>query len=104
MALTNAYLVTTKNLSGFLSALQSAKAPERLTNKFLKQLDFTSSNDSLFIGLLKALGFLDEAGVPTSRYFNYLDQGQAGAVLAEGIRDAYEDLFALNKKAQNMTR
>lgn len=103
MALTNAYLVTTRNLESFLNALQSAKAPERFTNKFLSQLDFTSSNDRLFIGLLKGLGFIDESGTPTQRYYLYLDQTQAGRVLSDALREAYEDLFAVNLKAQEMS-
>lgn len=57
MSLTNAYLVTTRNLESFLNALRSAKAPERFTNRFLTQLDFASSNDRLFIAVLKGLGF-----------------------------------------------
>jgi hypothetical protein len=102
MALTNAYLQTTKNLDAFLKSIQSAKAPERFTNKFLTQLDFSSSNDRLLIGVLKALRFIDDNGVPTQRYFDFLDQGQSERVLAEGIRDAYSDLFNVNKNAQNM--
>lgn len=103
MALPNAYLVTTKNLDAFLKSIQSAKAPERFTNKFLAQLDFTSTNDRLLIGVLKALKFIDDNGVPTQRYFEFLDQGQSGRVLADGIRDAYSDLFNVNKNAQNLT-
>jgi hypothetical protein len=103
MSLTSAYLITTKNLDAFLNAIRGAKAPENFTNKFLKQLDFSSSNDRLFIGVLKALGMIDETGVPTKRYFEFLDQGESGRVLAEAIREAYEDLFAVNKKAQDLT-
>jgi len=103
MALTSAYLVTTKNLESFLNAVRGAKAPERFTNKFLKQLDFASSNDRLYIGLFKALGFIDESGVPTARYFAFLDQGESGRILADAIREAYEDLFAVSKKAQDMS-
>lgn len=103
MALTAAYLVTTKNLDAFLNALRAAKAPDRFNNKFLTQLDFTSSNDRLFIGLLKALSFIDESGVPTKRYYSFLDQTESGKVLAEAVRDAYEDLFAVNKKAQDLS-
>ena len=53
--------------------------------------------------MLKGLGFLDESGVPTPRYFQFLDQGQSAAILAEAIREAYEDLFAVNKRANEMT-
>lgn len=103
MALTSAYLVTTKNLEAFLNALRSAKAPERFTNKFLTNLEFSSSNDRLFIGVLKGLGFIDDAGTPTQRYYQFLDQTQSGRVLADALREAYEDLFALNTKAQDMS-
>lgn len=103
MALTNAYLMTTKNLEAFMNAIRAAKAPERVNNKFLTQLDFTSSNDRLFIGVLKGLGFIDESGVPTKRYYAFLDQTESGKVLAEAVREAYDDLFAVNKKAQDLS-
>jgi hypothetical protein len=103
MALTNAYLVTTKNLEAFLNAIRSAKAPERFSNRFLTQLDFSSSNDRLLIGVLKGLGFLDENSAPTQRYYDFLDQTESGRILADAIREAYGDLFAINKNAQDMT-
>jgi len=103
MPLMNAYLITTKNLSDFLNALIGAQAPERFTNKFLEQLEFKSTNDRLFIGLLKGLGFLDESGTPSQRYFDFLDQTQSGIVLAEAIKEAYSDLFAVNKKANDLS-
>ena len=103
MALTNAYLLTTRNLEPFLNAIRTAKAPERFNYNFLKQLDFTSSNDRMFVSLLKGLGFLDDAGAPTKRYFDFLDQSQSGRVIAEALREAYEDLFAVRTDAQNLT-
>lgn len=104
MALTNSYLVTTKNLAAFLNAIRSAKAPDHFTNRFLVQLEFKSTNDRLFIGVLKGLGFLDDAGAPTKRYFEYLDQSQSGRILAEAIQEAYEDLFQVNTKAQELSQ
>ena len=65
MSLTNAYLITTKKVEAFFNAIVSAQAPERLTFKFLEQLEFTSSNDRLYIGLLRGLGFLDESDAET---------------------------------------
>jgi len=103
MALMTAYLVTTKNAQAFFNAIQGAKAPERFSAKFLKDLDFSSSNDRLYIGVLKGLGFLDENGVPTERYFAFLDHSQSGRVVADALRDAYDELFALNRNAQKMT-
>jgi hypothetical protein len=103
MSLMTAYLVTSKNAEAFFNALQTAKAPDRFTTKFLKDLDFTSSNDRLFIGVLKGLGFLDDSGIPTDRYFAFLDHSQSGRVLAEAVQDAYDELFALNKNAQKLS-
>ena len=57
----------------------------------------------MFIGLLKALGFVDDSGVPTKRYFDFLDQTRSGVVLADAIREAYSDLFAINTKAQELS-
>lgn len=103
MALTQAYLITTKNLSAVINSIVSAKAPEHFTNKFLENLNFKSSNDRLYVGLFKGLGLLDEGGVPTPRYYEFIDQTQTDKVLAICIEEAYEDLFNLKKDAQNMT-
>lgn len=102
MSLTTSYLIKTSNLEDFLNAIQSARAPETFTHKFLKDLEFTSTNDRLLIGVLKGLGFLTEDSEPTERYFSFLDQSQAGRVLAEGVREAYDDLFAIRTDANEM--
>jgi hypothetical protein len=104
MALPKAYLTTTKNLSSMLNAIKTAQAPEKFTHKFLSSLEFSSSNDRLIIGVLKALGFLADDGKPTQRYYNFLDQTQSAKVLADGIKDAYRDLFAVNVNAYKMTK
>lgn len=104
LALPKSYLTSTKNLSAILQAIQSAQAPERFNVRFLENLGFTSSNDRLIVGVLKELGFLDGEGKPTSRYFRFLDASQASHVLAEGIREAYADLFALRRDANKMSR
>lgn len=103
MALTTAYLQTTKNLQNIINSLVGAKSPERFTNKFFEDLGFKSTNDRLYIGVFKALGLLDENGVPTSRYHQFLDQSETAKVLAVGIQEAYDELFALRKDAQNLS-
>lgn len=104
MALPTAYLTSTKNLDGILAAIQTAQAPSRFTLSFLEQLGYKSSSDRLIINVLKALGFLSADGAPTERYYRYLDQTEAPRVLAEAMRDAYADLFQLNRNAQNLSR
>ena len=104
MALPSSYLTSTKNLAAFLDSIRSAQAPEKFTLAFLESLDFKSSSDRLFISVLKTLGFLDDTGKPTDRYFRYLDKSQSQSVLAEGIREAYGDLFRVNINAQSLSR
>lgn len=104
MALTESYLMSVKNLESFFEIIKSAKAPERFTTRFLANLGFKNTNDRLLIGIMKSLGFLDENGVPTQRYFNYLDDSRSTEVLTEGIEEAYEDLFRLNTRANLMSK
>lgn len=103
MALNSSYLITTKNLESFFNSLITAKAPESFTQKVLESLEFKSTNDRLYISLLKGLGFLDANGVPTERYYKFLDQSQSKQVLAESIRESYSDLFAVNLKANELS-
>jgi len=102
MALPSSYTLKTGGIPAYFDALQGAEAPERFSIKFLQDLDFTSSNDRLIIGILKDLGFLNTDGVPQERYFQYLDKDNAGQALADGIREAFSDLFAVNKEAHKL--
>jgi hypothetical protein len=104
MSLQPVYLVAIKNLAPFLEALRHAQAPEKLGVRFIEELGFKSTNDRLFIPLLKALRFLDEGGKPAARYHAFLDDTQWKKVLAAGIKDAYLDLFRVSKNAQSLTR
>lgn len=104
MALPTSYFTSSKNVAAILTAIQNAKAPERFTQAFLEALGFKSTSDRLMIGVLKALGFLDDTGRPTQRYFDYLDQTQSERVLADAIREAYADLFSINVNAERMTK
>ena len=103
MALIPSYLLTTKNVESFFNSLITAKAPDVFTQRFLENLEFKSTNDRLFIGLLKGLRFMDANGAPTERYFRFLDQSQSKKVLAEAIQESYSDLFAVNVKANELS-
>lgn len=104
MALPTAYLTSTKNVEAIFNAMQSAKAPPKFTQRFLEDLGFKSAADRLLINVLKTLGFLSPDGAPTQRYFEFLDQSQSGRVLAEGIEEAYGDLYQLNRNAHTLSR
>lgn len=104
MALPTSYLTSTKNLEGIFSAIQGAQAPEKFTISFLESLEYKSTSDRLIIGVLKSLSFLDDSGKPKERYFRYLDQTQSAKVMAEAVRDAYQDLFKVNVKAHELSK
>lgn len=102
MPLPDAYTLKVGSIPAYLDAMLDAQPPERFSAKFMENLGFDSSNDRLFVGILKELGFLDPDGTPTERYFSFLDRSRSKEVVAEGIRDAYKDLFAVNTKANEM--
>lgn len=103
MSLPSAYLTSSKNVGRILTAIQNAQAPKQFSTRFIASLGFTSAPDRLIIGVLKALGFLSAEGHPTKRYFEYLDTTQAKRVLADGLREAYADLYQVNRRAHEMT-
>jgi hypothetical protein len=102
MALPDSYTIKTGAIPAYFEAMLGAEAPERFSVKFLENLEFTSSNDRLIVGVLKELGFLNADGVPQERYHEFLDKSQSWTVLAEGIKEAYADLFAVNKEANTL--
>lgn len=105
MALPTSYLTGAFNkIPNYFDAILTAKAPEKFTIKFFENLGFKSSNDRLFINVLKVLKFIDENGSPTSRYFEFLDQSCSKKVLAKSIEEAYYELFEINKKAYELTQ
>lgn len=105
MALPTSYLTGSfTKIPTYFDTLLAAKAPDKFTVKFMADLGFTSSNDRQFINVLKAIGFLDEAGTPTQRYFHFLDQSNSKIMVAEGIKEAYSDLFALNTSAYSLSK
>jgi hypothetical protein len=103
MAIPTSYLTTTRNLAKILASIQNAQAPKQFSTRFLASLGFPSAADRLIIGVLKSLGFLTAEGVPTRRYFEYLDQTQSKRVMADGVREAYADLFQINRKAHELS-
>lgn len=103
MALPTSYMTGNfTKIPQYFETIMNAQAPEKFTVKFLKDLGFTSSTDLQFINVLKALNFLDDSGTPTELYYKLFDQSVAKGVIAQQIRIAYADLFALNTKSQEM--
>lgn len=103
MPLPESYTLKPNAIPSYFDAILDAQPPERFSLKFLENLGFTSTNDRLFIGILKDIGFLNRDGAPQTRYFNFLDRSVSRLVLAEGIKEAFSDLFAINTKANEFT-
>jgi len=95
MALTNTYVQVYGQLGDVFQHLAQAQAPEKFTVQYLKDLGFASTNFRAVVPLLKALGFLSDDGVPTSRYHEYRNTTLSKQVMAAALRDAYGDLFTI---------
>lgn len=102
MALPEAYINNVGNLGKFLSGIQTAGVPDRVTFEFLKTLGFKSSNDRPIISVLKGIGFLDASGTPTDAYRAFRDPHSGPKVLARALRSAYSDLYLANTKAHDL--
>jgi Family of unknown function (DUF5343) len=102
MALPDSYTLKPNAIPAYFDAILDAQPPDRFSVKFLENLGFTSTNDRLFIGILKDVGFLNRDGAPQPRYFQFLDRSRSKQTLAEGIREAFADLFAINTKANDL--
>lgn len=103
MALPESYTLKPNAIPAYFDAMLDAQPPDRFSLKFLENLGFTSTNDRLFIGILKDLGFLNRDGAPQARYFEFLDKSQSKKVVADGIREGFSDLFAINTKANTFS-
>ncbi len=103
MSLPDSYTQKPNAIPSYFDAIQNAEPPQRFSIKFLENLEFKSTNDRVFVNILKDLGFLDIDAVPTERYYRFLDKTESAKVLAEGIREAFSDLFAINKEANKLT-
>ena len=103
MALPDSYTIKPNAIPAYFEAMLDAEAPERFTTSFLQSLEFKSTNDRLFINILKDLGFIDTDGIPKDRYFQFLDRSESARIVAKGVKEAFSDLFAINKTAQNLT-
>jgi hypothetical protein len=93
--LTNAYVQVYGQLGEVFNRLAQAQAPGKFTVQYLKDLGFTSANFRAVIPLLKALGFLSEEGMPTTRYHEYRNTALSRRVMAAALREAYGDLFTI---------
>ena len=98
------YMSTIKNIPKIFDKIKQGTAPAKFTVAHLTGLGFSSSNDRSILGVLKELGFLSADGAPTDRYHAYRDSSKSEFVMAEALRDAYQDLFHINENITETDR
>jgi len=90
------YMMSNNKISKIINSLQTAEKPNKLTQKHLTNLGYTSTNDRAIIQLLKRLGFLTDDGSPSSQFDQLRDKALYKKTLASCVRELYKDLFAIN--------
>ncbi|WP_371504349.1 DUF5343 domain-containing protein [Nitrosopumilus adriaticus] len=98
------YTQSYKKIPEFFQAVQNAAIPDKVTQKVLGDtFGFKGTNDRTLIGVLKGLGFIDAAGVPTSKYSDYKIPSKAKIILGESIKNCYEALYQKNEKFHTLS-
>jgi hypothetical protein len=104
MSLTLPYLASNKNIPKLFETILSAQKPSTFTHEYLRNtVGLKGSNDRPLIPLLRTLGFIDTAGVPTVAYDLLKNKATASGAIAEGIKKAYPELFRANEKANALS-
>jgi Family of unknown function (DUF5343) len=98
------YVVAIKRVSAVLDKVQKAAVPDKFNADFLAKLGFTSSNDRALPSFFRKLGFLDGSNAPTARYKQLRNPAVARYAMADGVRDAYSELYAVDEKAHELSK
>lgn len=90
------YVMKMELLKKFFSHIESAGVPARVSQNYLEQSGFASSNDRRLIPVLKFIDFITtDSGQPTNNWTAYRDKSKAPIVLGTAIKKGYKDLFEL---------
>ena len=93
------------NLSKLLGKIRIASVPSKVTNDYISTvLGLKSSSYRATIPLLKKLGFLDSASVPTQRYKDFRSDRKSGFILAKSLKDAYADLYQAHEYVHKLDK
>lgn len=85
--------------------IKEAAVPPKFTQDFVSTaLDLKSSSYRAMIPLLKRLGFIDQANVPTQAYKDFREDSLSGTVMAQRLREAYKSLFGANEYAWKLEK
>ncbi len=99
------YMVSTGLIPKILEKIQHARRPERFTQDFLgTKLGHSGGSARPIIPLLKRMNFLGSDGVPLSLYDQFRNTETQGFAVAEGMRNAFSELFDRNEYVYDLPR
>jgi hypothetical protein len=99
------YINAYNGIPTLFEKIKTAAVPPKFTVDFLgTALDMKSSSYRAMIPLLKKLGFIDAANVPTQAYKDFRDDSLSGSVMAGRLRESYKNLFQANEYAWKLNK
>lgn len=99
------YMVAPGLIPKIMTKIEEAKRPDRFTQDFLgTKLGHPSGSAKPIIPLLKRMGFLNSDGTPTKLYDRFRNIQTQKAAVAQGIRNAFAELFERNKYAGDLPK
>jgi Family of unknown function (DUF5343) len=94
------YTLTVGKFKEFMLKIREIGVPEKANTIWLPTVGFKSKNHRVFISILKFVEFIDGSGIPTENWKTYRQSGH-GNILANALRNAYADLFAIYSDANS---
>jgi hypothetical protein len=99
------YMASPGLVPKILAKMQEARRPERFTQDFLEnKLGHSGGSAMAFIPLLKRMGFIGSDGAPLNLYDRFRDPSTQGAAVAQGMRNAYAELFERSEYAGDLPK
>lgn len=99
------YMLSPGLIPKILAKIQEARRPERFTQDFLgTKLGHSGGSAMAFIPLVKRMGFVASDGAPTRLYDRFRNSETQGAAMAEGMRNAFAELFERNEYAYDLPK
>ena len=85
--------------------IKEAAVPPKFSQDFVATvLGLKSSSYRAMIPLLKRLGFIDQGNIPTQAYKDFRNPSLSGGIMAERLRDAYQQFFSANEYAWKLEK
>jgi hypothetical protein len=99
------YVEAYGKIDEFFKRITEAQVPPKVTLDFIyTQLGLKSTSFRAMIPLLKKLGFIDDANIPTPVYREYRDPQKSRIVMAQQTKKTYKEIFATNEYAYKLKR